>query len=75
MAVVLVERPDAEVKISWRSVSGVDVAAIAQFFGGGGHRAAAGANMYGVTLEQAERAVLDRTRLALKQHRQNCSVT
>ena len=75
VAVVLVERPDAEVKISWRSVSGVDLAGLGHFFGGGGHRAAAGANMYGVTLEQAERAVLYRTRSALKHHRQNCSVT
>ncbi len=73
-AVVFVERPDAEVKISWRSVSGVDVAKIAQHFGGGGHQAAAGANMYGTTLEQAVRAVLQRTRAALKQYRQNGSL-
>mgnify|MGYP001228593062 CR=1 FL=1 len=74
VAVVLVERPDAEVKISWRAVSGVDVSEIAQFFGGGGHRAAAGASMYGVTLEQAEQDVLYRTRLALNQYLQGCSV-
>ena len=73
VAVVFVERPDAEVKISWRSVSGLDVAEIAQYFGGGGHQAAAGANMYGVTMERAERVVLQRTRASLKQYRQNGS--
>ena len=69
VAVVFVERPDAEVKISWRAVSGLDVAAIAQHFGGGGHRAAAGANVHGTTLVQAERMVLRRTRAALQQYR------
>ncbi len=73
VAIVFVERPDAEVKISWRSVSGLDVAAIAQHFGGGGHQAAAGANMYGTTLDQAERAVLQRTVAAMHQYRQNGS--
>ncbi|HJO34049.1 MAG TPA: DHH family phosphoesterase [Anaerolineales bacterium] len=73
VAVVFVERPDAEVKISWRSVSGLDVAAIAQHFGGGGHQAAAGANIHGATLVQAERDVLKRTRAALRHHRQNGS--
>jgi phosphoesterase RecJ-like protein len=73
VAVVFVERPDAEVKISWRAVSGLDVAAIAQHFGGGGRRAAAGANMHGTTLAQAERMVLRRTRAALQQYRQNGS--
>ncbi len=69
VAVVFVERPDAEVKISWRAVSGLDVAVIAQHFGGGGHRAAAGANVHGTTLAQAERMVLRRTRAALQQYR------
>lgn len=73
VAVVFVERSNAEVKISWRSVSGLDVAEIAQHFGGGGHQAASGANMYGATLERAERAVLQRTREALHQYRQNGS--
>jgi phosphoesterase RecJ-like protein len=73
VAVVFVERLNTEVKISWRSVSGLDVAEIAQHFGGGGHQAASGANMYGATLERAERAVLRRTREALRQYRQNGS--
>ena len=73
VAVVFVERLDTEVKISWRSVGGLDVAEIAQYFGGGGHRAAAGANMYGATLAQAEQAVLRRTRAALQEYRHNGS--
>ena len=73
VAVVFVERPEGEVKISWRSVSGIDVAAVAQHFGGGGHQAAAGANIYGATLDQAERAVLQRTLAAMQEHRYNGS--
>ncbi len=45
------ERRDGSVKVSLRSVPGVDVAAVAQHFGGGGHRQAAGATMPGPLLE------------------------
>ena len=73
VAVIFVERLDTEVKISWRSVGGLDVAEIAQRFGGGGHRAAAGASIYGSTLAQAEQVVLQRTREALQDYRHNGS--
>jgi len=73
VAIVFVERLDTEVKISWRSVGGLDVAEIAQRFGGGGHRAAAGASIYGSTLVQAEQVVLRRTREALQDYRQDGS--
>tara|TARA_B100000700_G_scaffold219363_1_gene241299 strand:- start:476 stop:1453 length:978 start_codon:yes stop_codon:yes gene_type:complete len=65
VSVVFVERRNSEIKISWRSVKGVDVAAIAKTFGGGGHQAAAGANMYGTDLERAKDIVLQRTREAM----------
>ncbi|HEX6292710.1 MAG TPA: bifunctional oligoribonuclease/PAP phosphatase NrnA [Herpetosiphonaceae bacterium] len=55
--VLFKERRDGLIKISLRSVPGVDVSAVAQQFGGGGHRQAAGATLDG-PLEDAERRVL-----------------
>ncbi len=49
------ERRDGSVKVSLRSVPGVDVAAVAQHFGGGGHRQAAGATLAGPLHEAEER--------------------
>lgn len=49
------ERRDGSVKVSLRSVPGVDVAAVAQHFGGGGHRQAAGATLPGPLHESEER--------------------
>ena len=43
VAAILIEQPDGRVKISFRSRSGVDASALAGRFGGGGHKAAAGA--------------------------------
>lgn len=54
---LLKERRDGSVKISLRSTPGVDVSAVAQQFGGGGHRQAAGATLQG-PLEKAERQLL-----------------
>lgn len=71
VAVVFVERPAGEIKISWRSTTGLDVAQLASTFGGGGHSAAAGANLHKTTLADAEREVLSRTRIALQSFRQN----
>jgi phosphoesterase RecJ-like protein len=51
------ERLDGSIKISLRSVPGIDVSAVAQQFGGGGHRQAAGASLTG-SLEDAEQQVL-----------------
>jgi phosphoesterase RecJ-like protein len=50
------------VKVSWRSQNGLDVSKIAGQFGGGGHRAAAGAEIEG-TLEEVQKRVLNATRL------------
>jgi phosphoesterase RecJ-like protein len=65
VALIFVERPDGKVKISWRSVPGINVAEVAAQFGGGGHAAAAGAEIAGAMDEVVPR-VLAATRLALK---------
>ncbi|MEK6574533.1 MAG: bifunctional oligoribonuclease/PAP phosphatase NrnA [Chloroflexota bacterium] len=59
--VVILETGPNEVKISWRARPGIDVSRVAQSFGGGGHVAAAGANVKG-TLEEVEEKVLAATR-------------
>lgn len=71
VAVVFVERINGEIKISWRSTTGMNVEPIARSFGGGGHQAASGANLYDTSLADAEREVLSRTRIAMRQFRQN----
>jgi phosphoesterase RecJ-like protein len=48
VGVLFVEQPRNRVKISWRAIEpGIDVAAVALKFGGGGHAAAAGADVEG----------------------------
>lgn len=51
------EQPAGGVKISFRSRERIDVAKIAELFGGGGHRLASGATM-GTTLAEAQKRVL-----------------
>jgi phosphoesterase RecJ-like protein len=43
LAAILIEQPDGRTKVSFRSRSHVDCSALAGRFGGGGHKAAAGA--------------------------------
>lgn len=64
IAVVFVEQPNGKVKVSWRSVPGVDVSQVAQRFGGGGHTAASGAEIPG-SLEEVRANVLQETRSLL----------
>ncbi len=62
VGMIFVEQPDAHVKISWRALEpGIDVSAVAQYFQGGGHAAAAGADVPG-TLEEVQPLVLKITR-------------
>lgn len=68
IAIILVERSDGKVKISWRAAPGINVAGIALAFGGGGHPAAAGAEIAG-TLDEVETLVLTATRAALAAHK------
>jgi phosphoesterase RecJ-like protein len=65
VAVIFVERDNGTVKISWRSMAGLNVATLAQSFGGGGHAPAAGADVPG-TLAEVEAKVLAATRAALQ---------
>lgn len=60
------ERRDGSVKVSLRSVPGIDVAAVAQQFGGGGHRQAAGATMSG-PLHESEEQLLTALRAAVEE--------
>jgi len=58
VGVLLREISPGVIKIGWRSKGGVDVAALAQKFGGGGHRQAAGARLPG-TLDEVQKTVFD----------------
>jgi phosphoesterase RecJ-like protein len=61
VGMVFVEQRDS-VKISWRALQpGIDVAQIAKYFGGGGHKAAAGADITG-SIEEIQPRVLETTR-------------
>jgi bifunctional oligoribonuclease and PAP phosphatase NrnA len=61
IAIVFVEQPNGNIKISWRSQPGFDVAGLAAEFGGGGHPAASGAEISG-TLGGVKTAILEKTR-------------
>lgn len=65
VGMIFVEQSDNHVKISWRALEeGVDVSPIAKQFGGGGHAAAAGADVPG-DLNEVQLLVLKATREAL----------
>jgi len=64
VAVIFVEQQDGSFKLSFRSRSILDCNAVAKQFGGGGHKAAAGASISG-PLESARRSVLDAVRKAM----------
>lgn len=57
LAMLFRQLANGKVKVSFRSVGDVDVDELAQQFGGGGHRKAAGASLEG-TLAEAQAAVL-----------------
>lgn len=67
VVIVFVEQPNGNVKVSWRSQSGVDVSNIASHFGGGGHITAAGAEICG-SLNQAQSKVIHYTRRFLEDY-------
>lgn len=64
IVVMFVEQNSNRVKVSWRAQPGYDVSQIALQFGGGGHPAAAGAEIAG-NLEEVQKQVLQVTRAAL----------
>ena len=57
MAATLRQTPQGEVKLSVRAVPGYDASAVAQRFGGGGHKGAAGGILKGMGLNEAAAAV------------------
>lgn len=62
VGMVFVEQKDNHVKISWRALApGVDVSPVAKHFKGGGHAAAAGADIQG-SLSEVQKEVLKKTR-------------
>ena len=67
VGLLFLEQPAGGVKISFRSREQVDVAKLAEQFGGGGHRLASGATLQ-TTLPEAQRRVLDAVRQALPPH-------
>jgi len=60
VSVLFVEHSTTKTKVSWRSVPGVDVSALAAEFNGGGHPAAAGAEL-AKNLAETEELVVART--------------
>jgi len=65
IALIFVEQPNHTVKVSWRTGPGLDVSGIAYQFGGGGHAAAAGADIEG-SLVEIKKQVLFETQKLLK---------
>jgi phosphoesterase RecJ-like protein len=63
-SVLFKERRDGTVKVSLRAAPPTDVAAVAQQFGGGGHRQAAGCTIAG-SIAQVEERVLTALRASL----------
>lgn len=62
VGMIFVEQSDHHVKISWRALeNGIDVSQVAQYFKGGGHAAAAGADIEG-SLNEAKSKVIKKTR-------------
>jgi phosphoesterase RecJ-like protein len=65
VGMIFVEQSNQRVKISWRALeAGIDVSPIAKYFGGGGHAAAAGADVDG-TLEEVQTQALRKTQETL----------
>lgn len=70
IALIFVEQSQNNVKISWRARPGLDVSGIAFEFGGGGHAAAAGADVTG-SLEEVKDRVLEQTLKLLEKQKNN----
>ena len=61
VGMIFVEQSDNHVKVSWRALeSGIDVSQVAKYFNGGGHAAAAGADIPGA-LNEVQPLVLKTT--------------
>jgi phosphoesterase RecJ-like protein len=67
VGLLFIEQPKGGVKVSFRSRSKVDVAQLAERFGGGGHKRASGATIQSTLLEARSR-VLEAVAAALEAH-------
>lgn len=67
VAVLFRQTTADEYKISFRSKGSLDVAQIARFYGGGGHREAAGCTVKGA-LQDVKREVIEKVRNAISAH-------
>lgn len=65
VAVTVRERADGEFKISMRSAKDVNVSAICQSFGGGGHVKAAGCSFFGKNPDELRKILLEAVEAAL----------
>jgi bifunctional oligoribonuclease and PAP phosphatase NrnA len=66
IAIIFVQQDENNTKISWRGLKPlIDVSGLARQFGGGGHKAAAGAEISG-SLDDVRKCVLEATRKALQ---------
>lgn len=62
VGMIFVQQSDSHVKISWRALEpGIDVSQVAKYFNGGGHAAAAGADIPGA-MSEIQPLVLEKTR-------------
>ena len=59
IALIFIEQPQNQVKVSWRARPGYDVSGLAFSFGGGGHAAAAGADIDGNLNEVMQRVIIE----------------
>ncbi|HTX79811.1 MAG TPA: DHH family phosphoesterase [Longilinea sp.] len=69
ISVLFIEQHQGKVKVSWRGQPGYDVSQLALSFGGGGHPAAAGAEVEGL-LSDVEEKVLTATKTVLDNNHQ-----
>ena len=70
IALIFVEQSHNEVKVSWRARPGLDVSGIAFNFGGGGHAAAAGADISGSLDDVKHRVIIETKKLLNHQKEQ-----
>lgn len=66
LAILFNEQSANWIKVSWRGQPGYDVSKVALFYGGGGHTAAAGAEIEG-SLAEVQKEVLKTTKLLLNE--------
>jgi phosphoesterase RecJ-like protein len=65
VGLLFMEQPRGGVKVSFRSRARVDVARVAERFGGGGHRLASGATLQSASVEEAREPVLNAVAAAI----------